>query len=103
LLAALVMVLGVSLYRADHWAQACPRGDVSYRIAASSRSATSGMWPGQARQEPHDVVDVQLTEVVEEEAPVCAPSAADQSVSSSASCLILTPARRRKAYFILVR
>jgi hypothetical protein len=73
LLAALVMVLGVSLWSLITGRKPAPVVMFG-RMREQSQRYTQGMWPGQARQEPlGDVVDVQATEVVEEEAPASRP------------------------------
>ena len=67
LLAALVVVLGVSLWSLITGRKPAPVVMFG-RMREQSQRYTQGMWPGQARQEPlGDVVDVQATEVVDED------------------------------------
>jgi hypothetical protein len=73
LLAALVLVLGVSLWSLITGRKPAPVVMFG-RMRERSQRYTQGMWPGQGRQEPlGDVVDVQATEVVEEEVPASRP------------------------------
>lgn len=69
LLAALVVVLGMSLWSLITGRKPAPVVMFG-RMREQSQRYTQGMWPGQGRQEPlGDVVDVQATEVVEDASP----------------------------------
>ncbi|MEX1165716.1 MAG: hypothetical protein WEK74_02390 [Hydrogenophaga sp.] len=69
LLAALVVVLGVSLWSLITGRKPAPLVMFG-RMREQSQRYTQGMWPGQGRQAPvGDVVDVQATEVVEDASP----------------------------------
>ena len=69
LLAALVVVLVMSLWYLITGRKPAPVVMFG-RMREQSQRYTQGMWPGQGRQEPlGDVVDVQATEVVEDDAP----------------------------------
>lgn len=69
LFAALVVVLGVSLWSLITGRKPAPVVMFG-RMREQSQRYTQGMWPGQGRQEPlGDVVDVQATEVIDDASP----------------------------------
>lgn len=69
LFAALVVVLGVSLWSLITGRKPAPVVMFG-RMREQSQRYTQGMWPGQGRQEPQgDVVDVQAIEVIDDASP----------------------------------